>query len=139
MHQSVLTHDTLPEALAALLSGKLRTNLYGELQYSSAGGSRGPSATAEEALRSTMCRVLSEAAVRRAVVSDLLKVLVVDPAAEAVLQPFLFFKGFHALARCASRTRSGSTALPPARAPPSCAISVRRALCVGHSSSGAYR
>ena len=98
VHQSVLTHDTLPEALAALLSGKLRTNLYGELQYSSAGGSRGPSATAEEALRSTMCRVLSEAAVRRAVVSDLLKVLVVDPAAEAVLQPFLFFKGFHALA-----------------------------------------
>ena len=35
---------------------------------------------------------------RRSVVSDLVKVLVVDPAAEGLLQPMLFFKGFHALA-----------------------------------------
>ena len=41
---------------------------------------------------------LRHAAVRRAVVSDLIKVLVVDPAAEGLLQPLLFFKGFHALA-----------------------------------------
>ena len=36
--------------------------------------------------------------VLRGVVADLLKVLAVDPAAEGLLQPLLFFKGFHALA-----------------------------------------
>lgn len=94
----LLTHASLPEALAALLSGKLHAELPGTLKYSQVDGSRAESATAEEALRITMARVFQGAAVRRAVVSDLIKVLVVDPAADGLLQPFLFFKGFHALA-----------------------------------------
>jgi serine O-acetyltransferase len=93
----LLMQASLPEALAALLSGKLHAELPGALKYSQVGGSRAESATAEEALRSTMSGVFGEAAVRRAVVSDLIKVLVVDPAADGLLQPFLFFKGFHAL------------------------------------------
>ena len=53
----------------------------------SCGGTRAEAATAEEALRATAARVLSTPAVRRAVVSDLVKVLVVDPAADGLLQP----------------------------------------------------
>jgi serine O-acetyltransferase len=93
----ILQHSALSDALAAMLSGKLHETLPGTLAYSVAGGSRAESATAEEALRDTMAQRLKDAAVRRAVVSDLLKVLVVDPAADGLLQPFLFFKGFHAL------------------------------------------
>ena len=36
-------------------------------------------------------------AVLRAVVADLIKCFLVDPAADGLLQPMLFFKGFHAL------------------------------------------
>lgn len=94
----VLQHTRMSEALAALLSGKVHVTLSGSLEYSAAGGSRAETATAEESLRDTMARRLSTPDARRAVVSDLLKVLVVDPAADGLLQPFLFFKGFHALA-----------------------------------------
>ena len=93
----VLQHTRLSDALASLLSGKVHENLPGSLGYSTAGGTRAETATAEEALRDTMARRLAEADVRRAIVSDLLKVVVVDPAADGLLQPFLFFKGFHAL------------------------------------------
>lgn len=98
VQRCVLKHTSLPDALAVLLSGKVHETLPGALAYSTAGGSRAESATAEEALRETMARRLSEPAVRRAIVSDLLKVIVVDPAADGLLQPYLFFKGFHALA-----------------------------------------
>jgi len=93
----VLKHESLPDAMAAMLSSKVHEPLPGAFAYSTVGGTRAEQATAEEALRSTMARVLSEADVRRAVVSDLVKVLVVDPAADGLLQPMLFFKGFHAL------------------------------------------
>ena len=95
---TILAQPSLGDSLAALLSGKLHEQLPGSLQYTSSGGSRADSATAEEALRDTMARIYSTPEVRRAVVSDLCKVLVVDPAADGLLQPFLFFKGFHALA-----------------------------------------
>jgi len=93
----VLQPKTLPEAMAALLSSKLHEPLPGAFAYSTVGGTRAEQATAEEALRSTMVRVFRQIDVRRAVLSDLLKVLVVDPAADGLLQPMLFFKGFHAL------------------------------------------
>ena len=93
----VLRHPSLPDALAALLSGKVHEPLPGAFAYSSVGGTRAEVATAEEALRDTMKRIFCEPAVRRAIVSDLVKVLVVDPAADGLLQPMLFFKGFHAL------------------------------------------
>ena len=95
----ILKHASLPEAVATMLSNKLHPPLPGSfVGASTVGGALAEAATAEEALRSTMARVLSGAAVRRSVVSDLVKVLVVDPAAEGLLQPMLFFKGFHALA-----------------------------------------
>ena len=94
----ILDQSGLPAALALLLSGKLHFELPGTLKYSSVGGARAESATAEEALRVEMLRIFATPAVRRAVTSDLCKVLVIDPAAEGLLQPFLFFKGFHALA-----------------------------------------
>ena len=97
VQRCILQHDALPEALASLLSGKVSEVLAGAFAYSTVGGARAESATAEEALRDTMARRLSEPKIRRAVVSDLLKVLVVDPAADGLLQPMLFFKGFHAL------------------------------------------
>jgi len=95
----ILKHASLPEAVAATLSNKLHPPLPGSfVGASTVGGALAEATTAEEALRSTMVRVLSGAAARRSVVSDLVKVLVVDPAAEGLLQPMLFFKGFHALA-----------------------------------------
>lgn len=93
----VIEHASLASALATMLSGKVHETLPGSLAYSTVGGSRAETATAEEALRSTMAEVFERAEVRRAVVSDLIKVLVVDPAADGLLQPYLFFKGFHAL------------------------------------------
>jgi len=45
-----------------------------------------------------MAEKLSEPWGVRCITSDLVKVLIVDPAADGVLQPLLFFKGFHALA-----------------------------------------
>lgn len=83
----VLKHETLPDAVAAVLTGKVHAELPGSFAYSTVGGTRAEVATAEEALRSTMARVLRTSRVRRAIVSDLLKVLVVDPAADGLLQP----------------------------------------------------
>jgi serine O-acetyltransferase len=94
----ILQHRALADALAALLSGKVQSQLPGSLAYTKQGGSRVEVAKAEAAMCETMARAFRSADVRRAVVSDLLKVLVVDPAADRLLQPLLFFKGFHGLA-----------------------------------------
>ena len=98
VQRCILQHDSLPKALAAMLSGKVHEELPGSWAYSEVSGARAETATAEEALRATMERRFEETAILRAVVSDLLKVIVVDPAADGLLQPMLFFKGFHALA-----------------------------------------
>lgn len=98
VRRCVLQPKTLSDALAVILSGKVHEVLPGALEYTAGGGSRAETATAEEAMRDTMARRFREPALRRAVVSDLIKVLVVDPAADGLLQPLLFFKGFHALA-----------------------------------------
>jgi serine O-acetyltransferase len=86
VEKCVLEHESLPEALAAMLSSKVSNGL-----------PAGREPLPEDALRLTMARVLKMPDARRAVVSDLAKVLVVDPAADGLLQPMLFFKGFHAL------------------------------------------
>lgn len=78
---AILDHSSLPDALAALLATKL-------------------SSCAEErkGIRSTMAAAFATPAVQRAVLCDLAKILAADPAVETLLQPVLFFKGFHALA-----------------------------------------
>eukprot|EP00966_Prymnesium_polylepis_P245878 5687550-Prymnesium_polylepis.1 len=58
-----------------------------------------------------MAATLSSSAGLRNVVCDLAKMVAVDPAIDSLLQPFLFFKGFHAM--CVHRVanalwRSGS-------------------------------
>jgi len=94
VHSRILQHQMLPDALAALMSSKL----YEPSASRSRGNDSGGLSKAEQALRDTVSRVYHMPEVRRAVVSDLVKVLVVDPAADGLLQPMLFFKGFHALA-----------------------------------------
>lgn len=87
----VLGQGSLPAALASLLAPKVGVQTPGSF------GADSEQAAHEAALTETMARELARPAVLRAVLSDLLKVLVVDPAAEGLLQPALFFKGFHAL------------------------------------------
>lgn len=51
----------------------------------------------ERAMRKAMLEVLSKPSVLRAVIADLSKTFLNDPAAESFLQLVLYFKGFHAL------------------------------------------
>ena len=60
-------------------------------------GYRRPLQAHEEALVRTMREIFAEPATMRAVVADLAKTFIVDPAAEGVLQPALFLNGFHAV------------------------------------------
>ena len=96
---AVLQHDALPDALASLLVGKVcRSN---QLVCDDDGCAVGDGTSTSEqaaALRDAMAAAFGTPRVLRGVVADLLKVLAVDPAAEGLLQPLLFFKGFHALA-----------------------------------------
>ena len=121
----ILEHATLGSALASLLSGKVHETLPGSQKYSTAGGVRAESATMEEALRATMLTRLQLPAVRRALVSDLLKIIAVDPAADALLQPVLFFKGF--------RTRSQRPTRSHLVPPPSARERAARAATTSHT------
>ncbi len=85
VQRDVLAQSDLGSCVASLLSSKV---CQGQRL-----GQR-----AEGALCDAMRRELKRPEVLRAMVSDLLKVLVVDPAADGVMQPCLLFKGFHALA-----------------------------------------
>ena len=86
----ILFHDELPGALANVLASKMvrkdHTSKGTEVSYAEAA-----------ALCKTMKGIFSSPAVLRAVVADLIKCFLVDPAADGLLQPLLFFKGFHAL------------------------------------------
>jgi serine O-acetyltransferase len=82
LHATVLNHPTLEDALAFLLSGKLET------PYLSAMSLR-------ELMDET---ILSSPDIRRAIRRDLAAVSDRDPAAARELaEPFLHYKGFHAL------------------------------------------
>lgn len=104
-----LAHSSLPAVLSAVLVRKLCATHYPK---------GGPNAVYpdERSLHATFTAALSTPALLRAVVSDLAKIVAIDPAVDSLLQPFLFFKGFHALAvhRVANAlwsTRGGSEKL----------------------------
>jgi serine O-acetyltransferase len=86
----VLLHDSLPGALANVLASKMVRKDH---------TSKGTEVSRAEAaaLCKTMKSVYASPPVLRAVVADLIKCFLVDPAADGLLQPMLFFKGFHAL------------------------------------------
>lgn len=93
----ILKHSNISYALASILSTKVKyTDLPGAFE-DGVGSSREDLAHHEDALRCTFEEVLSQPDVLRAITADLVKSYIVDPAAEGVLQPALFFKGFHAL------------------------------------------
>ena len=89
----ILDHDSLPSALATVLANKM-----GRSDQIGGPHARGAGASAEAlALRETMMETYASPAVLRAVVADLIKCFLVDPAADGLLQPMMFFKGFHAM------------------------------------------
>ena len=81
LHATVLNHQTIEDALSYLLAGKL------ESPHLSAMSLR---EVINQAFRSS-------ADIREAISRDLSAVLERDPAARGVAQPFLHYKGFHAL------------------------------------------
>ena len=81
LHATVLNHRTIEDALSYLLAGKL------ESPHLSAMSLR---EVINQAFRSS-------ADIREAISRDLSAVLERDPAARGVAQPFLHYKGFHAL------------------------------------------
>mmetsp|Transcript_21226 Transcript_21226/g.55906 ORF Transcript_21226/g.55906 Transcript_21226/m.55906 type:complete len:324 (-) Transcript_21226:626-1597(-) len=94
----VLKHSNLSDSIASVLSTKLKyDDLPGVFERTNEGGARVELAAHEEALRATFAEVLARPDALRAITADLVKCYVVDPAADGVLQPALFFKGFHAL------------------------------------------
>jgi len=80
-HDWILRHNSLPDALAAMVSSKVANEL-----------------APQRELERLMASIYAKPQVQRAVVADLAKAIVVDPAAEGVLVPAIYFKGFHALA-----------------------------------------
>jgi serine O-acetyltransferase len=81
LYAAVLNHRTLEEALSYLLAGKLAS------QYISA-----------MSLRDLIAQALQwSPEIRQAVRRDLCAVCERDPAARGLAQPFLHYKGFHAL------------------------------------------
>jgi len=81
----VLSRSSLSEAAAAVLVEQLRSAGLGE------GGAE------SAALWREVSSALAAPWLLRCVVCDLYKILDVDPAATGLLQPLLYFKGFHAL------------------------------------------
>eukprot|EP00324_Dicrateria_rotunda_P005635 CAMPEP_0206170094 /NCGR_PEP_ID=MMETSP1474-20131121/37772_1 /ASSEMBLY_ACC=CAM_ASM_001110 /TAXON_ID=97495 /ORGANISM="Imantonia sp., Strain RCC918" /LENGTH=230 /DNA_ID=CAMNT_0053576557 /DNA_START=8 /DNA_END=700 /DNA_ORIENTATION=- len=77
----VLAQSTLEDSLASLLAWKVSEESDEQLA----------------SVQDCMAAVFAIPRVRHAVVRDIAKILAVDPAVESALQPFLFFKGFHAL------------------------------------------
>jgi serine O-acetyltransferase len=81
LHATVINHGSIEDALSYLLACKLET------PYLSA-----------MTLREIISRAFrASAEIREAIRRDLLAVLERDPAARGVAQPFLHYKGFHAL------------------------------------------
>jgi serine O-acetyltransferase len=82
--RTVLAHSTLSEIVASVLSEKLRPVI--------------PPDSAEMAgFEHEMGHLLKTHRLLRCLVCDLYKIVSVDPASDGMLQPLLFFKGFHAV------------------------------------------
>ena len=87
--RDVLRHDSLGNVVADVLAGKI-------CKSDQVGGGTDPNVQAQ-AMRETMADAFSTPRVLRGLVADLIKCYVVDPACDSLLQPVLFFKGFHAI------------------------------------------
>jgi len=82
--RTVLAHATLSEVAASVLAEKLRAVI--------------PSGTPEMAgIEHEIVHLLKMPRLLRCLVCDLYKIVSVDPASDGMLQPLLFFKGFHAV------------------------------------------
>jgi hypothetical protein len=82
--RTVLAHPTLSEVAASVLAEKLRSVI--------------PRDSAEMAgFEHEIVRLLKTPRLLRCLVCDLYKIVSVDPASDGMLQPLLFFKGFHAI------------------------------------------
>ncbi len=81
LHSTVLKHSCLEDSLSYLLAGKLESTYFSAM-----------------ALREVIDEALSASVdIREAIRRDLQAVVERDPAARGVAQPFLYYKGFHAL------------------------------------------
>ncbi len=81
LHATVLKHSCLEDSLSYLLAGKLESSYFSAM-----------------ALREVIDEALNASAdIREAIRRDLQAVVERDPAARGVAQPFLYYKGFHAL------------------------------------------
>jgi len=82
--RTVLAHTTLGGVVAAVLADKLRVVV--------------PVGSEEiVAYEHELLKLLAMPRLVRCLVCDLYKIVSVDPASDGMLQPLLFFKGFHAL------------------------------------------
>ncbi|KAL1498642.1 hypothetical protein AB1Y20_013955 [Prymnesium parvum] len=79
----ILDAMSIPAVLAAILTPKLC--------------SPGQPREVEQALHETVLRALETASGLRSIVCDMAMMVATDPAVDSLHQPFLFFKGFHAL------------------------------------------
>lgn len=81
LHATVLNHSTIEDALSYLLASKLETTYLSAMS-----------------LREVIIEAFAASPeIRHAIRADLSAVLERDPAARGVAQPFLHYKGFHAL------------------------------------------
>lgn len=136
----VLKHNSLSASLASVVATKVKyTDLPGAFDDESS--ARSDLASHERALRTTFTDVMSRPDVLRAVTSDLVKAFIVDPAADGVLQPALYFKGFHALAvyrvahslwQAGSPANRGAALMLQSRASELFAVDIHPGACIGN-------
>jgi len=81
LHAAVLKHRTLEDSLSYLLAGRLSSSYFSAMSFRE---------IFDEAFAASP-------GIREAICCDLLAVVDRDPAARGVAQPFLHYKGFHAL------------------------------------------
>ncbi len=81
LHASVLNHRTLEDSLSYLLAGRLASAYFSAMSF-------------REIIDDAFC---ASAEIQEAIRCDLTAIVDRDPAARGVAQPFLHYKGFHAL------------------------------------------
>ncbi|RPI26167.1 MAG: serine O-acetyltransferase [Acidobacteria bacterium] len=81
LHATVVNHRTLEDSLSFLLAGRLASSYFSAMSF-------------REIIDEAFCASLE---IQEAVRCDLVAVVERDPAARGFAQPFLHYKGFHAL------------------------------------------
>src|SRR6186713_893213 len=81
LYASVLSHETLEDGLSVILANKLHTS---DL----------PAILLRDLIKDALS---ADASIRASIRADLLAARTRDPAAQGYAQPFLHYKGFHAL------------------------------------------